>query len=102
MIFVVISNLTEKGAETIAERPERIKMLNEELMKVGAKVKEQYLLFGDIDFINIVEVEDAEKFLKAMIELNSRGTVKTRSYLAIPVDRAIDVIKGLPSIGHPH
>jgi uncharacterized protein with GYD domain len=100
-IFVVISSLTDKGAETIAEKPERIKEVNEELAKVGAKVKEQYVVFGDIDFINVVEVEDPERFLKAIIELNSRGTVRTKSYLAIPVDRAIEVLKSAPSIGHP-
>ncbi|AWR99804.1 GYD domain-containing protein [Metallosphaera hakonensis] len=100
-IFIVISNLTDRGAETIAEKPERIKAVNEELAKVGAKIKEQYIVFGDMDFINIVEVEDAEKFLKAIIELNSRGTVRTRSYLALPVDKAINAIKSAPSIGHP-
>ena len=44
--FVVISNLTDKGASTIAEKPERIKSVNEELAKVGAKVKDQYAVFG--------------------------------------------------------
>jgi len=97
---VVISNLTDKGASTIAEKPERIKSVNEELAKVGAKVKDQYAVFGDIDFITVVEVEDVEKFLKAIIELNSRGTVRTKSYLAIPVDRVIEVVKSSPSIGH--
>ncbi|EWG06522.1 MAG: GYD family protein [Candidatus Aramenus sulfurataquae] len=100
-IFVVISSLTDKGAETVAEKPERIKEVNEELAKVGAKVKEQYVVFGDIDFVNVVEVEDPERFLKAIIELNSRGTVRTKSYLAIPVDRAIEVLKSAPSVGHP-
>ena len=101
-IFIVISSLTDKGAETIADKPERIKSVNEELTKAGAKVRDQYVVFGDIDFINIAEVDDPEKFLKAIIELNSRGTVRTKSYLAIPVDRAIEVIKSTPSIGHPH
>ncbi|MBW9141620.1 MAG: GYD domain-containing protein [Candidatus Aramenus sp.] len=100
-IFVVISSLTDKGAETVAEKPERIKEVNEELAKAGAKVKEQYVVFGDIDFVNVVEVEDPERFLKAIIELNSRGTVRTKSYLAIPVDRAIEVLKSAPSVGHP-
>ncbi|QGA53203.1 GYD domain-containing protein [Sulfolobus sp. E5-1-F] len=101
-IFIVLSNLTDKGAETIADKPERIKEVNEELAKIGAKVKEQYVVFGDIDFINIVEVDNVETFLKALIELNSRGTVRTKTYLAIPVDEAIKAIKTTPPIGHPH
>lgn len=45
--FVVLSNLTYKGAETILDKPERITEVNEELSKIGAKVKEQYVLFDD-------------------------------------------------------
>jgi uncharacterized protein with GYD domain len=101
-VFIVLSNLTDKGAETIADKPERIKEVNEELTKIGAKVREQYVVFGDIDFINIVEVDNIDAFLKALIELNSRGTVRTKTYLAIQVDEAINAIKAKPSIGHPH
>ncbi|MEM3972611.1 MAG: GYD family protein, partial [Saccharolobus sp.] len=39
---------------------------------------------------------------RALVELNSRGTVRTKSYLAIPVDDAIKALKASPSIGHPH
>jgi len=91
--FVVLSNLTDKGAETIVDKPERIKEVNEELSKVGAKVKEQYVLFGDYDFVNIVEVDNIDAFLKALVELNSRGTVRTKTYLAMPVEQAIHAIK---------
>ncbi|MEM0362278.1 MAG: GYD domain-containing protein [Sulfolobaceae archaeon] len=101
-VFIVISNLTDKGAETIVDKPERIREVNEELAKIGAKVKEQYVVFGDIDFVNIVEVENVEAFFRALVELNSRGTVRTKSYLAIPVDDAIKALKTSPSIGHPH
>lgn len=59
--FVVISNLTDKGAETIVDKPKRIKEVNEKLSKIGAKVKEQYVLFSDYDFvkenINFVFIE---------------------------------------------
>lgn len=34
--FVVISNLTDKGAETIVDKPKRIKEVNEKLSKIGA------------------------------------------------------------------
>ncbi|BFI74842.1 GYD domain-containing protein [Sulfurisphaera ohwakuensis] len=100
-IFVVLSSLTDDGAKTISDKPERIKEVNEELTKVGAKVKEQYVIFGNFDFLNIVEVDNVEAFLKALIELNARGTVRTQTYLAMSVDDAIKAIKATPSIGHP-
>jgi len=101
VVFIVLSSLTDDGAKTIVGKPERIKEVNEELAKIGAKVKEQYVVFGDMDFVNIVEVDNVESFLKALVELNSRGTVRTRTYLAMPVDDAIKAMKTTPSIGHP-
>jgi len=93
MRFVVISRLTDQGAETLKQKPERVKEVNKELENYGVKVLEQYVIFGDFDFLSIIEVEDVNKFLKAMVELNSRGSVRTTSYLAIPVDQAITALR---------
>lgn len=93
MRFVVISRLTDQGAETLKQKPERVKEVNMELENYGVKVLEQYVVFGDFDFLSIVEVEDVNKFLKAMVELNSRGSVRTTTYLAIPVDQALNALK---------
>ena len=92
-VFRVISNLTDKGAETIVDKLERI-MKNQ--LKQVRKLKNNTQF---IDFV-IVEVENVEAFFRALVELNSRGTVRTKSYLAIPVDDAIKALKA--SIGHPH
>lgn len=94
MRFVVISRLTDEGAETLEKRPERVKEVNKELEAYGVKVLEQYVVFGDFDFISIVEVEDVGKFLKALVNLNSRGTIRTTTYLIVPVDEAINALKG--------
>ncbi len=42
MRFVVISRLTDEGAETLEKRPERVKEVNKELEAYGVKVLEQY------------------------------------------------------------
>ena len=93
VLFVVLSRLTDEGAKTIQEKPERIKEVNKELEQYGAKVLEQYVVFGDYDFVNIVEVQDPNSFLKALINLNSRGTIRTTTYLATPVDEFISSMK---------
>ena len=38
MRFVVISRLTDKGAETLLNKPERVKEVNKELEAYGVKV----------------------------------------------------------------
>jgi uncharacterized protein with GYD domain len=88
-IYIVLSKLTDEGAKTLKERPERLNEVNEELEKMGVRVKEQYLVLGEYDFVNIVEAEDNTSLAKAMIELASRGSIRTMTLAAIPVDEFI-------------
>jgi len=50
-------------------------------------------MFGEYDFVNVVEVNDPEKFLKGLINLNSRGTVRTNTFLAMSVEDFIKTMK---------
>ncbi|MDI9610912.1 MAG: GYD domain-containing protein [Archaeoglobaceae archaeon] len=89
MKFVVLSRLTDEGAKTLKEKPQRIKEVNQELEKMGVKVLEQFAVFGEYDFVNIVEASDNATVMKAMLELASRGTIRTVTMPAVPVDELI-------------
>ncbi len=91
--FAVFSKLTEKGAETILKNPERIKEVNKEIEAMGVKVVAQYLMLGDYDFLNIVEAPDEETLLKVLVNLNTRGTIRTSTYRLIPVGEFIEKMK---------
>lgn len=90
--YILLSELTDEGAATIKERPERIKEVNEEIEKLGAEVKEQFAVLGPYDFVNIVEAPDEETISRVSVELGSRGTVKIQTLTAIPIDDFIDNI----------
>lgn len=91
--YLILSNLTDEGAKTLKKNPGRIKEVNVELKKMGVNVLEQYAILGNIDFINIVEAEDDTKLAKAVVELASRGSVKTATYRAIPIDEFVESLK---------
>ncbi|AIG96871.1 MULTISPECIES: GYD domain-containing protein [Archaeoglobus] len=93
MRYVVLSRLTDEGAETLKEKPERVKEVNQELEKMGVKVIEQYAVFGEYDFVNIIEADDPAVVMKAMVELASRGTIRTVTMPAIPVDEFLEKLK---------
>jgi len=92
-IYIILTKLTGEGAKTLKERPERVKEVNKELEKMGVKVLEQYIVFGEYDFVNIVEAKDNLTVMKAMVELSSRGTLKTITLPAIPIDEFIEEMK---------
>lgn len=86
-MYVMLSRLTDDGRETIQERPERITEVNEEVMKMGARVVEQWALLGPYDFLNLVEAPDNETIARVSIALSARGTVEFLTMPALTIDR---------------
>mgnify|MGYP001149387993 FL=1 len=84
--FIMLSKLTDEGRKTVKMRPERIKEVNDEIEKMGAKVVEQYAVLGEYDFINILEAPDNETISKVSIELGARGTIQLVTLAAISID----------------
>ena len=91
--YILLSTLTDTGAETLKKKPERIKQVNKEIEALGAKVKVQYATLGSFDFVNIVEAPDNETIARVSIELNARGSVRIQTLAAIPIDDFIANLK---------
>ncbi len=89
-IYIMFSTLTNEGRATIKKNPERIKEVDKEIEKMGAKVLAQYAVLGLYDFINIVEAPSNEAIAKVSIELGARGTVQFVTLAAIPVFEFIE------------
>ena len=89
----MLSNLGPNGAATLAEAPERLKEVNEEVEALGVKVLEQYALLGQYDFLNIIEAPDDVTMTRLAITLASRGTMKTVTLPAVPVDQFISRLR---------
>jgi uncharacterized protein with GYD domain len=90
--YIMLSKLTDTGAETIKKRPGRIREVNKEVENLGAKIVAQYALLGPYDFLTIVEAPDNETVARVSVELGARGSVKIQTLAAIPVDKFIDSI----------
>ena len=89
----MLSNLGPNGAATLHEVPERLREVNEEVAALGVRIIEQYALLGQYDFLNIIEADDEATVAKLAISLAARGTLKTVTLPAIPVDEFIAKLK---------
>ena len=87
--FVMLSTLGPDGSETLKNNPTRIKEVNAEVESMGARVKDQYALLGQWDFVTIIEAPDERVMARIATTLAARGTLKTRTMVAIPVDEFI-------------
>ena len=83
--YIMLTRLTDKGAETIKENPGRIEAVAKELEGFGVKVVAQYAVLGPFDFINILEAPDNLTIARVSAELASRGTVRIQTLPAVPV-----------------
>jgi uncharacterized protein with GYD domain len=84
--FVMLTNLTSEGVQTLKNNPSRVQEVNKEVEQLGVKVKEQWAVLGQYDFITIVEAPDAPTMAKVSVELGSRGTMSTQTLAAIPAE----------------
>jgi uncharacterized protein with GYD domain len=91
--YILLSTLTSEGRKTIKERPERIKEVNKEIEKFGAKVLEQYATLGRYDFVNVVDAPNNDAITRVSIELGARGTVHIMSMPAKPIDEFLEMLK---------
>jgi uncharacterized protein with GYD domain len=91
--YIMLSNLTDEGAKTLKEKPNRLQEVNKEIEKLGAKVTAQYALLGPYDFISIVDAPDNDTITRVSVELGARGSVKLLTLPAIPVANFVRNLK---------
>jgi len=87
--FILLSSLTDEGAQTIKTEPERIRAVNQELERMGVHVVSQWAVLGPYDFVNVVEAPDTLTVARVSAVLASRGSVRILTLPAIPIDEFI-------------
>jgi uncharacterized protein with GYD domain len=92
-IYVMLTSLTDEGRKTVKENPERVKEVNKEVEKMGAKIVAQYVVLGQYDFVNILDAPDNETVSRVAVELGSRGTLQTTTMAAMTLDDFVKALK---------
>jgi uncharacterized protein with GYD domain len=92
-LYAMLSTLGPDGWETVRQKPERITQVKDEVEALGLKVHAQYALMGQYDFLSIIEASDDQSMAQAAIMLAARGTMRTTTLPAIPVEDLIAKLK---------
>jgi uncharacterized protein with GYD domain len=90
--FLMLSTLGPEGMATLRTNPSRLKEVNSEVAQMGCSVVAQWALLGDYDFATILEAPDADAVARVAVALGARGTLKTRTMTAIPIDDFIELL----------
>ncbi|MFN8035579.1 MAG: GYD domain-containing protein [Acidimicrobiia bacterium] len=89
-LYVMLTTLGPDGWQTVRENPERIRAVKQEVEAMGLKVTAQYGLLGQYDFLNIIEAPDEQTMARAAVMLAARGTLRTTTFQAVPIDDLIE------------
>jgi len=81
--FLMLSTVGPDGAATLTENPDRLKAVNAEVEAMGVRVVAQWALLGQYDETTMARVS---------LVLGSRGTLKTLTLSAIPIDDYIESV----------
>lgn len=92
--YAMLSTIGPDGWATIRENPDRILAVKEEVESFGLTVVAQYALMGQYDFLNIIESPDEQTMAKAAVDLAARGTMRTTTLQAIPIDEFVATLRG--------
>lgn len=92
-LYVMLTTLTSEGRRTLKINPERIKEVNQEVEKMGAKILQQYAVLGPYDFVNVLEAPSNEVISRVAVELGSRGTIPTMTLPAVPIGSFIKAVQ---------
>lgn len=91
--YILLSKLTDSGAETIIDKPDRILEVNKEIETLGAKVLAQYATLGEYDFVTIVEAPNNVAIACVSMELSARGTIHVHTMAAVPTEEFVAELK---------
>jgi uncharacterized protein with GYD domain len=89
----MLSSMGPDGFATLRENPARLMAVNAEVETMGVKVVAQWALLGAYDFATILEAPDEKVMAKVALTLGARGTVKTLTLTAIPIDEFVDTLE---------
>ncbi len=99
--YILLSNLTPEGRQTLHNRPDRLEEVNREITDFGCKIVAQYAVLGSYDFVTIVEAENNETAAQLSVDLGARGTVNIVTLPAISTDGLLEKLKSSGKIGSP-
>jgi uncharacterized protein with GYD domain len=90
--YILLSNLTAQGVQTLKSNPERLREVNRDVEELGAKVLHQWATLGPYDFVNVVEAPDNATIARVSVALGARGSSKFQTLSALSIDEFLSAV----------
>jgi uncharacterized protein with GYD domain len=94
--YLMLFRFTEKGMESVRKVPERVQDAKKACARLGAEVRDFYLLMGRYDTMFILDAPDDATAAKCSMAIASRGNVHCETVRAFGEGEARDMVGDLP------
>jgi uncharacterized protein with GYD domain len=90
--YILLTNLTAQGVQTLKSNPERLRAVNSDVEELGAKVIHQWATLGPYDFVNVVEAPDNATIARVSVELGARGSATLQTMSALTIEEFLSTL----------
>ena len=94
--YLVFLNLTDQGAKTVKEIPNKRDQSRETAKKFGVERKQAWMTFGPYDFVHLYEAPSDDAMAKFVLKFGSFGSVRTTVMRAWDESEHLPLVQDLP------
>ncbi len=95
-IYISLLKWTDRGLRDIRESPQRLDAVKRVCSAGGGRLTDFYMTLGAYDVVNIGEFPNEEAYLTTLLEVASRGAVRTTTLKAFTEDEYRRIIAAIP------
>jgi uncharacterized protein with GYD domain len=94
--YISLVKMTDQGAKTVKELPQRVELGRENMKKLGIELKSWFMTTGQYDVVVTVEAPNDEAVAAFALSLVSQGNAKTETMRAFSMEELKGLIQKMP------
>ena len=94
--YVTLMKLTEQGAKTIKDFPQRLEAGRKGMEALGGRMVGFYAVLGEYDYVAIAEMPSDEVGMQFVLGLGALGNVRTTTLKAFTESEFTDIVQKMP------
>ena len=94
--YITLYKLTDQGIKNIKDAPKRLEQNIKNAEAAGAKIIGFYAVMGEYDYVSISEGPSDEVVMTRMLDICSKGSVRTTTLKAFTQQEFVEIVKKLP------
>ncbi len=94
--YISLASLTDQGVRNMKDLAQRFQNADQTFARMGAELKELYLLMGDYDYLVVAEAPDDATIARVALAIAGQGNVRTKTMRAFERSEAVRLVEDLP------